>query len=73
MKKKKIYIEFSKLDNILEEVKQNAMTFFQNDREKRTIVADIFYEIDKRLIYYENYYDLLEENQNLPEKENGKT
>lgn len=53
MTNKKIYIEFSELDQILESVKTAGKNHYANDGEIRKVIDDVFFEIDKALIMFE--------------------
>lgn len=57
MTKQKIYIEFDELDKILNNIKIHGKQTYEDDSEKRKIIEDIFFEIDRALIIYEDGYE----------------
>ena len=48
-----VFIEFDDLDNILRIVKESAMKEYGDDKFVKTMIENIFFEIDKRLIAFE--------------------
>lgn len=56
--KNKIFIEFDDLDKILIIVKKQAKEIYENDGEKKILIDNIFLEIDKLLVVYEQNYKI---------------
>ena len=56
-----VFIEFDDLDNILRIVKESAMKEYGDDKFVKTMIENIFFEIDKRLIAFEENYRIKSE------------
>lgn len=56
MKSKEIFIEFDDLEKIFNKVKKNGKATYYNDSEKKTLIDDVFAEIDKELMQFEEKY-----------------
>lgn len=51
-----VFIEFDELDSILRSVKELARLNYANDGFVKQIISDIFFEIDRNLIAFEEKY-----------------
>lgn len=56
MTAKKIYIELDDLGKILDSIKTTGKKNYANDGEIKQVIDNIFFEIDKALIMFENNY-----------------